>query len=345
MGRSASPRPKRDLAGIRENVTGGFCPGVHLCGMIGNVDVLSDILDVLQLRGTLYFRTAFSPPWSVAVPAYGRAARFHLAVQGRCHVRVGDDRDVTLNPGDMIVIPNGSAHTLSDRPDRAPAALDDVLRQSGFTGEGALAFGGEPQADADTKLICGHFNFAENADHPLLRTLPPHLLVTAELRAQAPWLDELMRLITRQMFAETQGFSASVVRLSEALFIEVIRTCADQDPALAGMIEAMGDPRIGRAMALMHRSLEKDWTLDRIAREVGMSRSRFADRFQALIGSAPMSYLSDLRLQKAMTLLADTGDPVQSVATRVGYQSPAAFSRAFANRYGHSPREVRRTAG
>ena len=131
-------------------------------------------------------------------------------------------------------------------------------------------------------------------------------------------------------------------RLSEALFIEVIRACAEQDKDLHGILEAMGDPRIGKALGLMHRGLEQDWTLDRIAREVGMSRSRFAERFQTLMGSAPMTYLSDLRLQKAMNLLAGSGDTIQRVASRVGYQSPAAFSRAFANRYGHSPRAVRR---
>ncbi|MDJ0949465.1 MAG: AraC family transcriptional regulator [Alphaproteobacteria bacterium] len=308
------------------------------------MDVLSDILDLLQLRGTLYFRTAFSPPWSVAVPAYGRAARFHLAVQGRCHVRVADKHDVLLNAGDLIVIPNGAAHVLCDQPETRAAPLEDVLERSGYTGEGVLAYGGAPNPQADTKLICGHLNFADGADHPLLRALPDYLLVSAELRARAPWLDELMRLITRQMFAEAPGMKASVIRLSEALFIEVVRTCADQDETLAKVISAMGDPRIGRALSLMHRGYEQDWTLDRVAREVGMSRSRFADQFQALIGSAPMSYLSDLRLQTAMTLLAETSEPIQSVAARVGYRSPAAFSRAFASRYGRSPREVRRAA-
>lgn len=309
------------------------------------MDVLSDILEVLQLRGTLYFRTAFASPWSVAVPAFGRAARFHLVVQGRCHVRVGEARETVLQAGDMIIIPNGSSHVLSDAPDRAPTTLDDVLERTGYSGEGVLVFGGEPQADGDTKLICGHLNFAEQVDHPLLRALPAYLVVNAEVRARAVWLDELMRLITRQMFAGPPGTTASVIRLTEALFIEVIRTCADQDPELHGIIEAMGDARIGSALSLMHRHVEQDWTLDRIAREVGMSRSRFADRFQALMGCAPMSYLADLRLQKAMSLLSESGEPIQRIAVRVGYQSPAAFSRAFSLRYGHSPRDFRRAAG
>ena len=308
------------------------------------MDVLSDILDVLQLRGTLYFRTAFSAPWSVAVPALGRAARFHLAVQGRCHVMIGEDHEVTLDPGDMVLIPNGRDHVLCDRPGSAPATLEDVLQRSGYNGEGVLVYGGAAGAGADSKLICGHLDFAAGAEHPLLRALPPYLLVSAELRARAPWLDELMRLIIRQMFAGSPGVTASVIRLSEALFIEVVRTCADQDPALRGVVEALGDPRIGRALSLMHRGLDQDWTLERIAREVGTSRSRFAERFQALMGCAPMSYLAELRLQKARNLLAGTLEPVQRIAAQVGYRSPAAFSRAFTGRYGQSPRALRRAS-
>lgn len=305
------------------------------------MDALSEILDVLQLRGSLYFRTAFTPPWSVAVPALGRAARFHLAVQGRCHIAIGENHAVTLEPGDMVLIPKGAAHVLRDRPGREPAPLEAVLQRAGYGGEGVLVYGGAAQAEGETKLICGHLDFAEGADHPLLRALPDCLLVTAELRARAPLLDELMRLIARQMFAEAPGATASVKRLTEALFIEVIRVCADQDPALGGILEATADPRIGRALCLMHRGLERDWTLERLAREAGMSRSRFAERFQSLIGCAPMTYLSDLRLQKARTLLAQTGEPVQRVAERVGYRSPAAFSRAFSGRFGQSPRALR----
>lgn len=309
------------------------------------MDVLSDVLDLLQLRGTLYFRTAFAAPFAVTVPAYGRAARFHLAVQGRCHVVIAEDEAVLLEPGDLILIPGGSPHVLCDQPDRPAAPLETVLQRAGYSGEGVLAYSEEsdPTAElaAETKLICGHLDFAAGADHPLLRALPGHLLVTAEVRAQAPWIDEIMRLIVRQMFAGPPGVTASVIRLTEALFIEVIRTCSEGDPALARIFEAMNDPRIGRALSLMHRSLQQDWTLERLAREVGMSRSRFAERFQSLVGVAPMSYLAELRLQKAANLLAGSVTPIQQVAAEVGYRSPAAFTRAFANRYGKSPRAAR----
>ena len=311
------------------------------------MDVLSDILDLLQLRGTLYFRTAFTPPFAVAVPAYGRAARFHLAVQGRCYVEV-DGEAVLLEPGDLIVIPNGAAHVLCHSPGQQGAPLEDVLQRAGYQGEGVLVYSDESHSEAsggaETKLICGHLNFAEGVEHPLLRALPSYLLVTAEVRARAPWIDEIMRLIVRQMFAEQPGVTASVIRLSEALFIEVVRTCTERDPALAGIVEAINDPRIGRALGLMHRRLGEDWSLQRLSREIGMSRSRFAERFQVLMGCAPMSYLTDLRLQRAANLLSGSALPIQQVATEVGYRSPAAFTRAFASRFGQSPRALRRQA-
>ncbi len=305
------------------------------------MDVLSDILDVLRLRGTLYFRTSFSPPFAVAVPHLGQAARFHIAAQGGCHVRVAGEHDVILNSGDMILIPNGREHVLCDEIDTKPAALEDVLAQSGYSGEGVLVHGGTALPNADTKLICGHFTFADGADHPLLRALPDFLLVTAEMRASAPLLDELLRLIIRQMFAQTPGTQASVIRLSEVLFIEVIRCCAAVDTNIGSIISAMADTPIGTALGLLHHNPEKRWSLDTLARGVGMSRSRFAHRFQNVIGCAPMSYLSNLRLQRAMNLLTDTTTPVQVVASQVGYQSPAAFSRAFSDRYGCSPRQIR----
>lgn len=307
------------------------------------MDALSDILDLLQLRGTLYFRTAFAAPWAITVPAYRRAARFHIVAQGRCHVVV-DGQAVALEAGDLVVIPNGAAHCICDTPDTPARPLDDVLARTGYAGSGVLVWSEDVPGAAETRLICGHLSFAEGAEHPLLRALPAFLHVTAELRAGQPWLDELVQLITRRMFAGAPGATAAVIRLSEALFIEVVRCCADQDAALRDLLTAIGDPRIGRALTLLHRRPDQVWSLDRLAREAGMSRSRLAARFQALLGCGPMGYLAEVRLQKAMNLLTGTGEPVQRVARCVGYSSAAAFSRAFAQRFGVTPREVRRTS-
>ncbi len=306
------------------------------------MDVLNDILDTLELKGALYFRTDCSAPWAIAVPDYAQAARFHLVVQGSCHVRLASGATLELNPGDLILIPGGRSHVLADSAGRHATDLETVLKDSGYDGEGALVVGrGDPQAS--TQLICGHFTFRAAADHPLLRALPEALVVTAAMRAREPWLDEVLRLVARRMFAEEIGSTAAVTRLSEIVFIEVLRIGVEQCEGLKRLVEAFRDRQVGRALQLIHAQPGETWTVDRLAGEVGMSRSRFAERFSALVGQGPMAYLADWRLQKALALLdRSPASSVQQVASQTGYKSPAAFSRAFTGKFGVAPSAYRR---
>lgn len=306
------------------------------------MDVLNDILDTLELKGALYFRTDCSAPWAVTVPDYAGAARFHLVVQGRCHVRFASGATAELQPGDLVLIPRGRTHVLADSAGRRPADLESVLAESGYDGEGALVVGeGDPQAS--TQLVCGHFTFRAAADHPLLRALPEFLVVTAAMRAREPWLDEVLRLVARKMFSGEIGSTAAVTRLSEIVFIEVLRVGVEQCAALQRIVEAFRDRQVGRALQLIHEQPGETWTVDRLAGAVGMSRSRFAERFSALVGQGPMAYLADWRLQKALALLDRTPScSVQQVASQTGYKSPAAFSRAFAGKFGVAPSAYRR---
>ena len=308
-------------------------------------DVLSDILDTVELKGALYFRTDFSPPFAVRVPAYEQAARFHLVVQGRCHVTVPGGVEVTLEPGDLILVPYGSAHILADRPGQDGVPLDEVVASTGYTGQGAFVIGaGDPAAS--TQMVCGHFTFAHGADHPLLHALPKTLHLTAADRARQPILDDVLRLVVRRIFQETPGTEASITRLSEVLYIEVLRAVIDRVPELERLFSAVHDPLIGRALSLIHDRLDQGWTVDSLASEVGMSRSRFAERFRELVGSGPMGYLTDWRLQRARLLLGQPGSSVKEVAFRTGYRSAAAFSRAYHEKFRHSPKVQRvRPAG
>lgn len=304
------------------------------------IDMLSDVLDTVALKGTLYFRTDFSPPFAIGVPAYGHAARFHLVVQGRCHVELPGGENVVLEPGDLVLVPHGSPHVLADAAGRTPAPLEQVMATVGYTGEGAFVVGaGDPTAS--TQMICGHFSFADGADHPLLRALPPVLRVTATDRARLPILDDVLRLIVRRMFEDAPGTAASVSRLSEVLYIETLRAGIERAPDLKRLLSAVYDPQIGKALSLIHHKLEQSWTVESLASEVGMSRSRFAERFRDLVGAGPMSYLTDWRLQRALALLNANRNSVQEVAHRTGYQSPAAFRRAFTQKFGRSPKATR----
>lgn len=303
-------------------------------------DVLSDIFETIRLRATLYFRTDYSPPWAVTVPALRQAARFHLVIQGRCHVTLASRRAVSIGPGDLILIPRGQEHVLADSADRVPAPLETVIEQSGYDGSGTFVFGvGDPRAS--TQMVCGHLGFAEGADHPLLRALPEVIVMSPADRARNPLLDETLRLVVRRVFSDGLGRAAAIQRLSEVFFIEAIRASIEQCPEMARVLGALTDAHVGRAIALIHREPARAWTVDSLAREVGMSRSRFADRFSELVGEGPMSYLADWRLQQALALLARPRVSVQEVAASVGYLSPAAFTRAFTHKFGKPPSDFR----
>lgn len=306
-------------------------------------DVLSDIFDVIRLRATLYFRTNYTPPWAITVPAYRQTVRFHLVIQGRCHVGLSSGNGVDIGPGDLIVIPRGQAHVLSDAPGRTPAPLESVIRDSGYDGSGVFVLGaGNPTAS--TQMVCGHFGFTEGADHPLLRALPESIVMTPADRARAPILDETLRLVVRRAFTEGLGASAAIARLSEVFFIETVRASVDQCPELRRVIGAMGDPQIGKALELMHKDTAAAWTVESLALAVGMSRSRFAERFAELMHDGPMGYLADWRLQRALALLRETTLNVQEVAGRVGYLSAAAFTRAFTQKFGGPPTDFRQAS-
>jgi AraC-like DNA-binding protein len=305
------------------------------------VDVFSDIFSTLNLKGALYFRTDFSPPWGVTVPEYQSVARFHIVVQGRCFVTVGKQH-VELNAGDMIMIPRGSSHILADSKDTKPFPLEKVLAETGYDGNGVLTIGnGDPRAS--TQMVCGHLSFRNMANHPLLQSLPEHLMLSNSCRAKHPLLDDILRLIVQRIFSDQLGSEASITRLSEIVFIELLKSGLNEDERLQSIVSAFQDPKISHSLRLIHTKPDHPWTVESLAIEVAMSRSRFAHRFNSLVGLAPMSYLSDWRLQKALSLLDSSRLSVQQIASQAGYQSASAFTRAFSSKFGQSPTEYRQS--
>ncbi len=307
------------------------------------MDILDDILSTLDLKGVLYFRTDFSEPWGVTVPDYEQVARFHLVIQGRCWIQVKDQDPIELGPGDLVLIPRGSEHIISDTPVDSAPPLETILQDLNYDGNGVLALG-ESTPHASTQLVCGHFSFRHGADHPLLRALPDCMITSAAMRMQRPLLDETLRLISRRIFVDELGSTASVTRLSEIVFIELLRFDIDQSPQMQAVLEAFGDPKIRKSLQLIHRSPDRHWTVESLASEVAMSRSRFANRFSALLGTGPMAYLSEWRLQKSLALLQGSRMNVQQIADQLGYRSASAFTRAFSGKFGIPPTIFRQTS-
>lgn len=303
-------------------------------------DLLSDVFETIRLKGTLYFRTDYSPPWAITVPAYEQAARFHFVIQGCCHVSLPSGSNIVLGPGDVVLIPRGRGHVLADRLGRAPAPLERVIQESGYDGKGAFVIGkSDPQAT--TQMVCGHLGFSQGADHPLLGALPEVILITQPDRGRYPLLDESLRLVARRALSDEVGAAASIARLSEVFFIEAVRASVERHPPLANVMTAMTDLHIGRALELVHKTPGDPWTVETLAKASGMSRSRFAERFTELVGVAPMAYVTEWRLQKALARLSSSKASVKEVAAQAGYQSAAAFARAFAQRFGIPPTDTR----
>lgn len=274
------------------------------------------------------------------VPDHLRAARFHLVVKGRTYVKIADATAIELGPGDLILIPKGKSHIISDTPTNIAPVLETVMEKTGYKGDGILVVGaGDPKAA--TQMVCGHFNFRAGADHPVLRSLPDFILNSASDRVDLPLLNEAINLVTDRVFSEKLGSTAAVTRLSEIVFIELLRSGINTEPEFVSILGAFRDKKIAKSLELIHSNPSGAWTVESLACAVAMSRSRFADRFRCLVGMSPMAYLSEWRLQKALSLLDDSRISVQQVATQTGYQSPSAFSRAFQCKFGCAPKDYR----
>lgn len=307
------------------------------------LDLLSDILTRLSLQGTLYFRTSFTEPWGVRVPAFRNVARFHYAHRGEALVRVdGQTAPVPLAQGDLAIVPHGAGHVLSCRHTGSDDALplDDVLTRSGFPGHGALVWGGD-ESQQDTQLICGHFAIAEGSRHILLERLPPVIHLRGYGSDLGPWLEATLRVIGTEAGGARLGGDLIALKMSEAIFAQAIRAYIEQSSATETGITGFADPNIGRALTAFHRHPAFHWTVEGLAREAGMSRTGFAERFSARIGVTPMAYVTSWRMQIAREALAKRGLSVAETAEISGYASESSFSRVFKKEMGHSPAAFR----
>ncbi len=304
------------------------------------MDALSDILNVITLKGSLYFRTEFAPPWGLRIPAFGNVARFHLLTRGTGYVRVdGVESAVRMEVGDLIVIPHGAEHVLSDEPATPCRHVDDVVRESGFTGEGALVHGG-PDRSSPACYVCGHFTFDSHAGRMLLASLPRYILVRGFEPSGAGWIDAAMKFITAEAAERAPGAEAIIQRLSEILFIQTIRRHAAT--AETGLLSVIKDPQLGRALSAIHADPARDWTVESLAQEAGLSRTIFAERMREALGMPPMQYVTQWRMELAARKLRNPADKLPKVAASVGYQSSGAFIKAFKKHFGEGPGDFRK---
>lgn len=299
------------------------------------MDLLTDILHSLRLRGNLYFRTDLSEPWGIYVAADRNIARFHVVISGQCWLKIGEDTEpFLLSEGDLAIVPHGNSHYLTDAPQTPSRPLEEVLNEQKFSGEGILLYGG---GGSTTSLVCGFFSFDDDVFHPLIETLPRKIHLKGSETLDFIWLDTVMKFIGSESNANDLGSRAIMERLSEILFIQVIRAYSTIARENVGYLAALGDESLKRALQRMHREPEKKWTLEKLSRTAGLSRSAFAEKFKTVMGMSPMLYLTRWRMSLAKIALREGNVSIVEIAEQIGYQSDSAFITAFKREFNTSP--------
>lgn len=305
------------------------------------MDLLADIVAALDLRTSLYFRAQFSAPYAVRVPEDRQRVRFHVAAAGRTWVGLPTGEGAWLSAGDVVLVPHGGEHVLAHSPDESPSDLDEVEAAAPLGADGVLRFGGE---GSESDLVCGHFEFDEAIVHPVIASLPPLVHLPAGGGPGYAWLLPLLEFIERERWEEAPGRDAVSVRISEILFIQLLR--AHQAQASDDVVlSALGDEHLGRVLEAVHADPGAQWSLETLSTVAGLSRSVLAERFRDKLGTSPMRYVGEWRVQRARRLLRDDSLSVGEIGRRVGYASEAAFNRVFSQSVGEAPGRYRRSRG
>lgn len=317
------------------------------------MDALSETLRIVRLVGAIFLQGRFSAPWCYQSPSADAAAPllepgaervviFHLITDGECHVELGDAPPLHLVAGDAVLFTQGDAHRMASTPGLPPAQgarLNEVLARR----PRRLAYGG---GGARTRLVCGYLACDARLARLLLTGLPRVLRVHVRGSEAGDWLEASLRYALAQGRSPQPGAEGLLAKLAELLFIEMLRLHMNTPgEGRSGWLAGMGDPVVGAALHGMHQQPARAWTLEELARHAGSSRSVLAERFQRLVGSAPMQYLTQWRLLLAANLLRHSSAQLARIAEQVGYQTDTALSRAFRREYGAPPAAWRRSQG
>jgi AraC-like DNA-binding protein len=304
------------------------------------VDPLGEALHLLRMTGVFYCRSEFTAPWGLVLPPFTGCMMFHVVTAGECWLDVDGAAPRLLRPGDLALVPHGEGHRLVSELGAPTAALFDVPRELLSDRYELLRHGG---GGAPTTVVCGVVRFHHPAAQHLVRLLPRLIAVDAWDSSEGEWLQSTLRFMAVEARELRPGGDAVITRLADILIVQVIRSWLARDSAAqTGWVGALRDKQIGRAIALIHRDPARVWTLSSLATEIGMSRSAFAARFTRLVGEPAMHYAARWKMQAAAMWLEEDDPPLGELASRLGYESEAAFSRAFKRFIGVSPGAARR---
>jgi AraC-like DNA-binding protein len=317
------------------------------------MDALSEVLKVLRFNSAIFFNARFTAPWCLASPQAEAVARqvnagserllfYHFFVEGSCTVKLDDAPPLHVQGGDIILFPQGDAHTMASSGVDGPRPLLDVralLRER--PDELQLGGGGAP-----TRIICGYLSFDPILCRPVLAALPRVLTVRLRGDEKTDWLERSFVYAVAQAAGTEPGGEGVLAKLSEVLVVETLRRYISQlSESQTGWLAGLRDRVVGKCLALMHERPAHPWTLESLAREAGASRSVLAEKFTHYVGQAPIQYLGKWRMALASNLLRRSASSMMQIALEVGYETDAAFSRAFKREFGMPPAAWRREHG
>ncbi|WP_246755890.1 AraC family transcriptional regulator [Bradyrhizobium sp. CCBAU 53338] len=293
------------------------------------------MLDRVRLGGTLLFHFELGHPWHIELPARPYAL-FHYLSQGSTTLALGEGQKIEMTAGDFVVITRGEPHVFYSDRQAKPLRIIDIDRSSPRLG--VISHGS--RAKPHSTMICGNFTVSRPMFGSVLELLPPVLLLKPT--ADGGWLEAILRRMVNESAAERPGQSVALSRLTEVLFVEVLRSwIASLGPGEGGWLGAISDPQIGPALRLIHENPERPWSLSDLGQRVGLGRSAFSARFTKLVGQSMQRYVIERRMAEAAFLLETSDEPIARIASRVGYETAAAFSKLFHRHHGLSPGRYR----
>jgi AraC family transcriptional regulator, activator of mtrCDE len=296
------------------------------------MDVISNVLRTFKLTAHVFLHSNFQGSWAVDTSGTMKAT-FHLVSRGAAWLHLPDqDHPVPLRSGDLVVFPHDAPHTISNAT-TAPEE-DTVFNQPG----------GSSNEGPSTGLICGYFEFERHNWNPLLNALPDAIVIKGEEAAHTALMHTIMQSIMTEIEFQHAGSDVVIDKLSEVLFIHVIRNHMQRSDSSSGYLAALADKQIGLALSSIHEQPGEAWSVESLAYKAGMSRSVFSNKFHQLVRMTPMQYVTCWRMQRAHERFTTTQESVAHVAELFGYQSEASFSKAFKKHFNYGPGAARRSS-
>ncbi len=317
------------------------------------MDALSDVLRVTRLSGGVFLEAEFTAPWCIsgrispddckpflAAPRHVIAS--HFVAAGRMQLRAEGGATADVRAGEIVLLPHNDLHYLGSELNSTPMPAREIMQPPRNGGLARIVYGGGGET---TQVLCGYLG-SDAPFNPLLAALPKMLKLDVRTTASGAWIESSFRFAASEIAAGRLGSTTVIAKLSELLFIEAVNQFVSSLPAeQRGWLAGLRDPQVGRALASLHARPTEEWTAETLAREVGMSRSAFAERFSSLVGQPPMQYLALWRMHMAAQHLREGRSSIAQIAFAIGYDSEAAFSRAFKRQFGASPGAWRKQPG